>query len=270
VINANPVIRLTRRDRSIEIVERRAEDWTPHSHGDDVAACPLGIGRAKDYVFVEPYEMLIEGEVKGGEMSPVTVGDDCLMVGRYIDREHRQLDQPVLRFGNLAMLVEPVRQPKRAFEQESFLVEMRSLAGFSGSPVFVYYQGFGPRYVDMQEWERKAWLEERWLPGNRSPSGIVERHWLLGVDWGHIPVSADVIDAKGDAVGRMETNSGMAGVVPAWKLADLLQCQTFVEQRELAEAQLAREDGNAGVLEIAEPPEKAVPQPEIDERRGRR
>jgi len=54
------------------------------------------------------------------------------MVGRYINQELRQFDRPVARFGNLAMLPEPIHQRERSFEQESFLVDMRSQAGFSG------------------------------------------------------------------------------------------------------------------------------------------
>ncbi len=170
------------------------------------------------------------------------------MVGRYINQEHRQFDRPVARFGNLAMLPEPIHQRERSFEQESFLVDMRSQAGFSGSPVFVYYEEPGWRFLPPLEEppeppelpesaepaerinhanERVEWsaartkaLQER--PVGHHVSGVVSKTWLLGIDWGHLPVWDDVFDLHGRAGGRMRVDSGMAAVVPAWKLIELL------------------------------------------------
>src|SRR6185312_9408503 len=110
---------------------------------DDIAVLPLGATAGKDYEWVAPNELLTERAMTDPWL--LGPGDDCFMVGRYINREQRQFDRPVLRFGNLAMLHEPVRQDERNFDQDSFLVEMRSVKGYSGSPVFVYYEGFGPR-----------------------------------------------------------------------------------------------------------------------------
>jgi len=250
VIHTNPTIRLIKEGGSTEIVKRRDQDWTPHPGGDDIAVCQLGAVPEGEYVFLEREELLTERMLS--EPFPlVSPGDDCFMVGRYIDRQQRQFDRPVIRFGNLAMLVESVRQQRRSFEQESFLVEMRSLAGFSGSPVFVYYEAIGPRVPLPDWWEANpyAWWEgtpEHWppgsLPGNRSPSGIIERLWLLGIDWGHLPMWADVIDEDGARMGKMAVNSGMAGVVPAWKLTELLDSARFVAERKHADRHLAEED----------------------------
>lgn len=124
---------------------------------------------------------------------------------------------PAVRFGNIAMMpYEPVRHPSREIMVESFLVEARSLPGFSSSPVFVHI-----------------------LPMSLRPGqGISEGYglWLLGVDWGHFPVKAIVKDKSGHAVCDglwVEYNAGMVSVVPMWKLTELLDSDSLKRQRSL-------------------------------------
>jgi hypothetical protein len=57
---------------------------------------------------------------------------------------------------------------------------------------------------------------------------------FLGVDWGHIPLRLRVLDAQGDPLpGRQYVNSdtSMCGVVPAWRLMELLDTPILREQR---------------------------------------
>jgi hypothetical protein len=258
VIHLNPTVRATKADGTMVIVERRDDDWISHLDGDDVAVCPLGVVAVRDYEYVEDEELTLH-EAAMNDPWLIGPGDECFMVGRYIYRDQRQFDQPVLRFGNLSMMVEPIRQKERSFNQDSFLVEMRSQSGFSGSPVFVYYEGHGPRIPLPDWWEgnRYEWWKgspEHWgpgtLPGNRSPSGIVERMWLLGIDWGHIPAWSTVKCENGSEVGKVQVNSGMAGVVPSWKLVDLLVCDDLTKGRAVADEAIRKDEENAGVLDV--------------------
>ena len=79
----------------------------------------------------------------------------------------------------------------------------------------------------------------RFLSDSRT-SGTIERLWLLGIDWGHLPVWSDVVDGDGEINGRIKTNTGMAGVVPSWKLKELIESTDLASQRDLAESNLAR------------------------------
>ena len=105
--------------------------------------------------------------------------------------------------------LEPIYNEKRGLSQESFLVEMHSLPGYSGSPVFVY-----DHHVRM--WEQKY-----------MQVGIR----LLGIDWCHLSTYEPVLEK--DSENRFEkingqfvrSNTGMAGVVPAWKLKELLNSE---------------------------------------------
>ena len=80
-------------------------------------------------------------------------------------------------------------------EQLSFLVECRSLSGFSGSPVFI-------------------------------SSGRTFGSLLLGVDFGHIPLLKPLFNQNGDPLHqeeyRTDANTGIACVIPAWRILNLL------------------------------------------------
>jgi hypothetical protein len=66
------------------------------------------------------------------------VGDEVFMIGRFMARDESGLNAPIARFGHLASSgVEIIKQDRGGFPQESFLVEVHSISGFSGSPIFV-------------------------------------------------------------------------------------------------------------------------------------
>jgi hypothetical protein len=196
------------------------------------------------------------------------------MVGRYVNHEMRVFDRAVVRFGNVAMLPEVVWQEDRGYNQESFLVDMRSISGFSGSQVIVYYATTGSVPIPDSNVT---------LPGLDGERDIIGNAWLLGVDWGHLPVGVDLKDKGKNVIGRMAVNSGMAGVVPAWKLGEILDQPKIRAAREKAEAEIlaARESSMGGVLDVLDepsPPEEfaafedltdrllRVPKKELDEK----
>src|SRR5260370_1057024 len=66
-------------------------------------------------------------------------GGSGFLVGRFVNHEGRQKNSPSVRFGNLAMMPgEPVyHKHSESQGEESFLVDIRTISGYSGSPVFV-------------------------------------------------------------------------------------------------------------------------------------
>jgi len=93
-------------------------------------------------------------------------------------------------------------------EQESVLVEARSIAGYSGSPVFIYLSFF----------DRSRSLRHYKPNWGFGP-------WLLGVDHCHLSAFEPVRQrTSGHVVNEdwyVENNTGMMGVVPAWKLTEM-------------------------------------------------
>lgn len=90
-------------------------------------------------------------------------------------------------------------------EQESFLVEAKSISGYSGSPVFVYIPPFDG------------------FTGGRASVSMARGPWLLGVDHCHLFMKEPLRDAAGQVLGRsfVRSNTGMMGVVPAWRLQEM-------------------------------------------------
>lgn len=284
VIHACPVIRLVKVNGDPYVLPGTDRDWLPHPDGDDIAIRSLGAVAGGQFWCLGSDLILGHADIDKEHIGP---GDDCLMIGRYINQEHRQFDRPVVRFGNLAMMPEHIYQPERSFEQESFLVDMRSQSGFSGSPVFVYFEESGWRFLPpladvpktddaVADAEARVKALEQRVDG-RNLSGVMGRMWLLGIDWGHLPVSDDVFDGK-RKIGRMRVSTGMAGVVPAWKLLDLLYEEGMEMARDKTEEQLSEHDEGAAVLDTKEVDEFAefedltrtlvqVPKRELDEKR---
>ncbi|HVA07636.1 MAG TPA: hypothetical protein VNG12_12935 [Acidimicrobiales bacterium] len=115
---------------------------------------------------------------------------------------------------------------------------MRSLPGYSGSPVVLYWEK-----TAVMSWTVHATPDS--IIGQR---GVMDRSWLLGIDWGHPGRTQPVLDADGNPVPqglRVRTNTGLSAVVPAWKLATLLELPELVASRHEAETTYAQQPDGA-------------------------
>lgn len=223
------VIRLNRNDGGVDTITTLASEWVPHADGDDLAVCPIDDPQKIYSVLALPSTVFVTKE-RLDEML-IGIGDDVFMVGRFVDHEGTQRNVPTARFGNIAQMPgEPIWQKERGHDQISYLVEMRSTLGFSGSPVFLYSPAVVPASVRIGKSSLRAFNVPQL-------SGRYLGPYLLGVDWGHFPVRGKLKDSSGativDAIPEMD--SSMAGVVPAWHLLDLLNERQFVEQRKKEE-----------------------------------
>lgn len=228
-----PVVRLSTSQGETEIIECEMSDWRHHPNSDDVAACPIST-QIKDGQVVAPFDskyVLTEKIVDDYAIGP---GDEIFMVGRFIGHDGKQRNLPSIRFGNLSMMpYEPLYNPDTGLNQESFLVETRSLSGYSGSPVIVYSSPPHPR------------------PDHKGESPTELWRYLLGIDWCHLAIHKEVLESdKKTAISEnwwVETNSGMAGVVPAWKIMELIDTwESVIEKEERKEKE---ERPNAPILD---------------------
>ena len=127
----------------------------------------------------------------------IGLGDEVFLTGRFINHDGKQKNLPSLRWGHVAMMPgEPVYHPSNCTnEQESFLIEIHTMPGYSGSPVFV-----------------RPFVTSKIILSTepvRCPD-LSAGPWLLGVEWGYINSH------------NQELNTSMSGVVPAWHLRNLL------------------------------------------------
>jgi hypothetical protein len=136
-------------------------------------------------------------------------------------------NEPTARFGNIALIpAAPLRSSGGRPDQESILVETRSIPGYSGSPVF-WYQ----RYT--------VTPETRVLDPNKEMK-------FLGIDYAHLSQHSQVL-LEGTLEPHpmrllVETTSGMMAIIPAWRLDSFLadervQAPSLARRRELAKFQ---------------------------------
>lgn len=176
------------------------EGWCYAAGGDDLAVAPFLDGPDDlNTLCMDWWDVLTKPE--DCEELDIGLGSPVCMMGRLKNHDGRWMNTPAVRFGNISMMPgEPVKNRKTGLGQVSFLVEMHSVSGFSGSPVLVYDDHGAPDSLSV----------------------------LLGVDWGHLPPPDGQTNAD---------NAGIACVVPAWVLYELLTEDECVvkQRRELTE-----------------------------------
>ena len=141
----NPVIRINTRDGKYDTIETKSDDWIRHPNGDDVAILRLSFGAKHNYLYGQfTLDHLVTDElIKTLSVSP---GDEVVMIGRFRVHAGRKKNIPAFMFGYISMMPdEPIYNPETDLEQDSYLVEMRSISGFSGSPVILWIPPLSPR-----------------------------------------------------------------------------------------------------------------------------
>lgn len=208
-------VRVNRPDGKFKDVPIPAEAWVEHPTSDVAAAILAAPG---DWlVFPIPVEMMITPAFAA--RSGLGIGDEIFFVGLYSERPGREAVQPVVRFGHIARmptekLTVSVGPETKSQPLDAYLVEARSWGGQSGSPAFVY---FSP---------------------NRVPGAIVftqattMQFALLGLVHGHDDINRAVVVEKAKTKATVPINSGMAIVIPAADIIDVINSEEFKLDRE--------------------------------------
>jgi len=145
----------------------------------------------------------------------IGTGDEVFITGLFIHLAGSARNLPIVRMGNIAMMPdEPV--PTRMGSIDAYLIEARSIGGLSGSPAFV----------------------------RETVSTGIGGFYLLGLMHGHwdIPPEArddDVPQADEDA--QAKVNMGIAVVVPATKILEVLNQPALVEKRKTRDEELEKQ-----------------------------
>ena len=219
------------------------DDWVLHPKADvAVSRATLSDEFDVEYLHLDKLatdEYVVEQRIGEGDEVFFSV-----LFGKHTGSEQIQ---PVVRFGNISLMprepvpikLDPASEP---IDCDAYLVEARSWGGHSGSPAFIYYL---------------PTREEGFLTlTTYGESGIR----LLGLIHGHFPMEADV-QVIGDAIlgqATVDVNAGIAVVVPAQKIIDLLmETEELVNDREAAKK--TKEQNRAKAV-----PDVASPQPQSE------
>jgi hypothetical protein len=231
-------VRLNTADGRHDSIALDDHDWSRHPEGDDLAISQIDF--SPDFRFKS---ISCDSLVDGHDSTFFGVGQEVVMVGRYINHEGRQQNRPTARFGNIAQLPYERVRTAQGIEQDAFLVDIRSLAGYSGSPVFVYR---GRPDLDTEP--------DRWIKSFE--------HRLVGIDFGHLPTLGAVLQEnrrdRAQPPTWAEQNSGMAAVIPAWRLLQMLfDDDDIVDHREEGERRWLEEHRQESEPEAKTPPRGA-------------
>jgi len=210
------VIRLNSLDGSTDILELGPEDWVFDTNGDDLAIAPIQSDFNRHALTPIPIALIYPRNLLHDRSGMnVGLGDDVVMVGRFVDLENGPSNLPTARFGNIsASLVHIPQSAPTAGPRESYCLDMHSRTGFSGSPVFIYRTPGSDlvRHLEMNAPELRSAMFA-----------------LLGVNFGQFLEQWRIRGQTGTVV---EGVSGMTGVIPAWRIRDLLSLTALASQRE--------------------------------------
>jgi hypothetical protein len=244
VRDGHSVIRINR-SATVDILEFDPSEWTFIPNGDDVAVSPAIPLDVRDHtlssvVFTDTFSTIRK------RRHSIGVGDDVVMLGRFVDHDGGERNQPAARFGNISVMPTPILQPNNV-KRSAYLVDMHSRTGYSGSPVFVYRTPGNNLDHSHRRLMHKA-------------EDVLEHYFrdaffeLLGIHCGQFPEELKITEKKAESCeskslvveGAVVTGfSGMTFVIPSDAIVDLL---------ELPEVKMKRSDGNAAL----KPPKSAA------------
>ena len=193
------------------------DDWVSH-RATDIAAIPLAIG--PDVVEFKPLAADVVAPDDFVRNNRVGEGDDVFFVGLFTQFPGRIKNQPIIRFGKIALARhEPIAirsdpaPDADVMSVDAYLVETHSWGGSSGAPAFVYFE-----------------------PSRRQWSRTHADAPLLGLVHGHYEIDAAVKfpgDIRyGDENGRVGINTGIAIVIPASAIMELLMYDELAAARK--------------------------------------
>jgi hypothetical protein len=199
--------------------------WTVHQ-SSDVAATPVSGGLVtppSEGVLIPIKEFISDRHQFWGSAGKVWLGDPVYFAGFFSQYRGKGRNEPVLRFGNVSLVPEhPLAVPMAdgtTLHVRAYLVEARSWGGHSGSPAF--------------------------LARENGPSGflgLVSHHYT-------IPEKATLRgDIADEGSVTLSINAGMAIVIAAQDIVDLLMEDEFVTQREDLAKQLIQIEGDPSVV----------------------
>ena len=209
--SGNTTVRFNTLDGRHEAQEYDEANWFKSTDAD-LAIYPLPLLEPEHFDFraISVWQFITKEMIRKYNIG---IGDEVFFAGRFYNAEGVDKNRPSLRFGTIAQVSTDVIDG-----EESFLVEARSIPGYSGSPVFQF------TVVGVTNFMIETTPTKGMGP------------YLLGVDWSHINEYVDAKNDRGEILPfKIRSNSGMMGVVPVWKLQELLLRGDVRKNRESPE-----------------------------------
>jgi len=139
-------IRANRKSGDSLYYETEIKDWIYHKDNDvDIALYPNGPGipPETDHLVFPVSNFVDQNYI---DKNGVGIGDDIFMIGLFRHHHGKLRNLPIVRLGNIAAMPEEKIQTKYHL-MDGYLIEVRSIGGLSGSPVFTnlaWHRAFSP------------------------------------------------------------------------------------------------------------------------------
>lgn len=182
----------------------------------DVAVSPWMPPREYELVTL-PVDMFLTDEII--QNKGVGLGNEVFITGLFTRLAGEARNIPIVRTGNIAMIPnEPIYTRKGLMD--AYLIESRSIGGLSGSPVFVIQHGYDKELLKKGRFERPL--------------------YLLGLMHGHWYTQPNKIEDLGTLDVGEQVNMGIAIVVPAKRIWEVLNQPELVEMRKEGDKEYKR------------------------------
>lgn len=228
--------RVNRLDGSAEEFEG-PNHWYFHPNNEaeptDVAVAPFNFSYAPFDAKWTPLANAATAEVMS--RLDIGVGEPVVAVGLF--RRHHGTDRniPIVRTGNIAMLQgEPV-QTRWCGYTKAHLIQLMSIAGLSGSPVFVHLSPFRIAH------DKVTTIDDG------------KQYYLLGLISGHFDLKNLHEDAVVDDDSDLGSiNSGIGVVIPVEKIIEAITQPELSESRRAFVMKLREDEGAVPDMDLSE------------------
>jgi hypothetical protein len=251
------VIRVNLSRGDTEVFEFEPDQWHFIPGKMDVAVVPLDLDHGRHRIASISIHMFAHAPHDQWG-NGIFVGDDVFMIGMFFDHQAQSKNLPAARFGNISMLPDKealIKQPTR-YRGLSYIVDMHSRTGFSGSPVFMYRtfgsdlarsdHRFEALQMDRRGTDITGEIPKFLVSGKLNIKPVLK---LLGIHWGQFPEEWEITGKRKktnrseNAAGSsatlteyVEGVSGMTCVIPAWEILEILELPKYQKLRKEKEA----------------------------------
>lgn len=214
--NISLCVKVNKKDGNSDFLCEDKVNWWYHPTDElvDVAVIPWSPPETVEFRAV-PVNILLKDEVI--QNRNIGVGDEVFITGLFTPLSRSAKNMPIVRMGSIAMIPDepvPINMNDMEVNVEAYLIEARSLSGLSGSPAFV---------------RRSARLSVR------------DEFYLLGLTMGHWVIPSkqkrDELQMDNDIYSKL--NTGIAIVVPAAKILEVINRPELVEMRKKRDEDLS-------------------------------
>lgn len=219
-------VRLNTKAGSADILKFPKSDWLCHENDEvDIAVCPTSITKELFDILHLPLDrhLLAPGLPSDGDIG---VGDEVFASGMFIGRLGESRNIPIIRTGTIAAMAEEPIRTEYGYH-DAFLIEVKSIDGLSGSPVFIHY----PPGASPHDMKKHSPVHD----GTYRFMGM-----MLGYNEVRVVRTLDDIDiiesktARAPVAARkvsLPLNPGIAVVMPIWKIVEAIEQPKMQERR---------------------------------------